>query len=294
MAVASAVLLGVYDAAKKAAVRHNAVPPVLMAAVTIAAMIWAAVLVTQRAGGVSQWPSVLTVSPMTWSMHGLVLVKSVLVGVSWTLAYYALRRLPLSIAGPLRAVGPVWTVALATLVLSERPSATQWVGIAGVLAGFVSLSFVGRREGIRFTRDPAVALMILATVVGACSGLYDKWLLGGGNIDVPTLQCWFSIDLVVVIAPLALHWAWRRRTADPFRWRWSIVAIPLFLLAADFAYFTALTDPAAMVAAVSPVRRLATVVSFAIAVTRFGDANPRPKAVCIAVLLAGVVAIGLG
>ena len=139
MAVASAVLLGVYDAAKKAAVRDNAVPPVLMAAVTIAATIWAAVLAVQRAGVVSGWTSLLTVAPMTWSMHGLVIVKSVLVGVSWTLAYSALRRLPLSIAGPLRAVGPVWTVALATLVLSERPSSTQWVGIAGVLAGVVAI-----------------------------------------------------------------------------------------------------------------------------------------------------------
>jgi uncharacterized membrane protein len=294
LTILSAFLLGIYDAAKKASVSGNAVPPVLFLSVVCGAMIWGPLLILGRVS--PEWlPSArLVVQPIGVTMHAALFFKATIVGISWTLAYFALKRLPLSIAGPLRAIGPLWTILLATLLLGERPSLWQWVGITIVLFGFYAFSIAGKKEGIHFKKDPAVLWMVLATIVGACSGLYDKILLQRFGLDASTVQAWFSIYLVFVLFPLAAYWYRVDSVKTPFQWRTSIAMIAVFLLAADFAYFTALSDPQALVSVVSPVRRLATVVSFVIGIVYFGEKNVRRKAACVSVLLSGVFLISLG
>ncbi|MDA8743730.1 DMT family transporter [Rubripirellula amarantea] len=294
LSVVSAFLLGLYDAAKKTSVRGNAVPPVLFWAVTCGASIWIPLLIAGRIfpSEFAAWN--LYVTPISGSMHLAILLKSTIVSISWTLAYFALKRLPLSIASPLRAIGPVWTILIATLWLGERPTYLQWIGIAIVVVSFFALSSVGKKEGIYFRRNPAVGWMILATIVGACSGLYDKILLQRFHLDAATVQAWFSIYLVVVLLPLVVYWRVYDSVKTPFQWRRSIPFIAILLLAADFAYFTALSDPDALVSVVSPVRRSATVVSFALGVIYFGEKNVGAKAVCIAILLLGVFTLSFG
>ncbi|KAA1261879.1 EamA-like transporter family protein [Rubripirellula obstinata] len=294
LSVLSAFLLGIYDAAKKASVRENAVPPVLFFAVVCGAAIWVPLLVFGKA--FPDWLPTdrLRVQSISTSMHAALFLKSVIVGTSWTLAYFSLKRLPLSIAGPLRAIGPVWTILLATMLLGERPTLWQWIGIVVVLVAFYAFSVAGKKEGIQFRKDPAVAWMVIATIVGACSGLYDKILLQNFALDAATVQAWFSIYLVVVLFPLVAYWYCIDSAKIRFTWRASIPLIAICLLAADFAYFTALTDPDALVSVVSPIRRLATVISFAIGIVYFGEKNVRRKAACVAVLISGVFLISLG
>ncbi|MEM6691895.1 MAG: EamA family transporter [Planctomycetota bacterium] len=294
LAIFSAGLLGIYDAAKKSSVKDNAVPPVLMSAVCIGGGIWAMLLLAQWLCPSSMFPSMLLVDQLALKMHAAILLKALIVGVSWTLAYFSLKTLPLSIAGPMRAMGPVWTIVLATTLLGERPTTAQWLGIALVMFGFMAMSRVGRREGIDFRRDRGVLAMFVATIVGACSGLYDKLLLQQMELSVPTVQAWFSIYLVLVISPLWLYWWMRDRERRPFRWRNSVIAIAVFLLAADFVYFAALANPQALVSIVSPIRRLAAVVSFLIAAFFFGDKNIGPKSICVAFIAAGILVIGWG
>ena len=294
LSVLSAFLLGIYDAAKKASVRDNAVPAVLFLAVVCGAAIWIPLLIFGNA--FPDWLPTdrLRVQPISAGMHAALFLKSAIVGTSWTLAYFALKQLPLSIAGPLRAIGPLWTILLATLLLGERPTFWQWIGVSIVLIAFYAFSLAGKKEGIQFKKEPAVAWMVMATIVGACSGLYDKVLLQNFQLAPSTVQAWFSIYLVIVLLPLAAYWYRVDSLKTPFDWRLSIPLIAICLLAADFAYFTALTDPDALVSVISPIRRLATVVSFAFGIVYFREKNVRQKAVCVAVLLSGVFIISLG
>ncbi|NQY33321.1 MAG: hypothetical protein HRT56_09160 [Coraliomargarita sp.] len=89
---------------------------------------------------------------------------------------------------------------------------------------------------------------------------------------------------------LWLRGAWPR---GRFEWRWSIPLIGLLLLAADFAYFTAISHEDALISIISPIRRAAVVVSFAGAFLLHKENNFRPKALCIAVLLVGIILIKL-
>lgn len=291
LSIVSAFFLGVYDICKKSSVRDNAVPVVLLLNVMTAAGVWLPILI-----GIAITSDASDVTPLSigWRVHGLLAMKSILVGASWTLAFFAMKQLPLSIATPIRATSPLWTIAIAVTAMGERPSMIQWIGIALVLSAFFAFSRVGRREGIHFHRSRPVAMMIAATLLGAVSSIYDKFLLQRVDIPPATVQAWFSIYLVPVMLPLAIRWYWFDRTAKPFQWRWSIPLIAIFLLAADFVYFNAVADPDALISVISPIRRASVVVAFTFGIVRLGELHWRAKSACIAGILLGVVFLANG
>lgn len=309
LSVVSALLLGVYDAAKKWSVRGNAVPVVLLLSVTIGALLYSPLVIWSTLSPETIPFDSFVVRPLSWDRHALVVAKSILVGASWTFAFSALKHLPLSIAAPIRATSPFWTIMIAILFFGERPSWIQWLGIAIVLIGFWCFTLVGRREGIRFLRDQWVGLMVAATLLGACSSIYDKWLLQYAGFEPVTMQAWFTIYLVPVMVPLAIWWyrfdsppaAIRLgKPADepsggdvfvgqPFHWRWSIAAVSPLLILADGFYFVALADPAAMISVVSVVRRCSVVIALAFGAKALSEANFRAKTGCVGVILLGVI-----
>ena len=71
----SAFFLGCYDLCTKHAVRDNAVLPVLFLANLCSTVIWLG-LMALHAGAPALLPAALTVAPLTWAQHGLMLAKS--------------------------------------------------------------------------------------------------------------------------------------------------------------------------------------------------------------------------
>lgn len=289
LSLLSAVFLGLYDIAKKSAVKDNAVPMVLLLNVLTAASVWTipVLLSFVMPSEPSGWLHAL--SDLGAKQHMLLLCKSILVGASWTCAFDALKHLPLSIAAPIRATSPVWTVLLAVAAMSERPGLWQWIGIVIVVGAFVAFSRVGAAEGIRFHRDRFVILMIVATLLGAISALYDKYLLQSMSLSPAVVQAWFSIYLVPVMLPMAIRWWKVDRAETPFQWRWSIPLIAVFLLIADYAYFTAVASDGAMISVISPLRRSAIIIPFLFGILRLKEKNWRSKGACIIAILIGVI-----
>jgi drug/metabolite transporter (DMT)-like permease len=234
------------------------------------------------------------VTPLTWLQHAQLLLKSTIVAASWICSYFAVKHLPVSLAAPIRATGPVWTLVGALLVLAERPSWLEMLGVVITLASFVGLSIAGRREGIHFHRDKWVGWLLAGTLLGAVSGLYDKFLLGRSGFTVSTVQAWFSIYLVLLFLPLAIGWKLRWWPRNEFHWRWSIVGVSVFLLVSDFLYFGALRDSEALVSIVASLRRGSTLVAFAGGIFLFAEANWRQKLPAVIGVLAGIVLTILG
>lgn len=288
LSLCSAVFLGFYEVAKKASLKENAVPPVLLFNVLTAAGLWFPFILWSHFLS-DVWPiGFLQVEPLTGTSHLLLFLKSLIAGSSWIFASFALKHLPMSIAAPIRASSPFWTITIAVLFWSERPDLWQWVGISVILISFYVFSLVGRKEGIHFHRNRWVGFMIIATLLGACSALYDKFLLQNRSLHASTVQAWFSVYLVVVMIPLVTHWYLRGRTESPFQWRWSIPMIAILLLISDFLYFTAIETPGGLLSVISPLRRTSIVIAFVAGVRIYGEKNPVPKAICIVSMLAGV------
>jgi bacterial/archaeal transporter family protein len=199
----SAAFLGIYDLCTKHAVRENAVTPVLFFSTVTGASVWTVLYLIQYVHpGIL--PSSLVTDPLTWQQHLRLVLKSAIVAASWVGTYFAMKHLPISLGSPIRATSPLFTFVGAILILGERPSLLQGIGILTTLASFVGLSLVGAREGFHFHRNQWFWFLIAGVLFGAVSSLYDKYLLGTLKYSVPTVQCWFSIYLVVLFAPFAL------------------------------------------------------------------------------------------
>jgi transporter family protein len=291
-AILSAVFLGVYDVAKKASVQENAVLVVLFAcsATGLALMLPLGALAL-AAPGWAQTHGVL-IAPLSWCEHGLVLAKAALVTLSWVLTFFALKHLPISLASPVRASAPLFTLLGAVVMFGERPSARQGLGIAVILFAYWVFSLIGRTEGIHFSRNAWVWSLFLGTLVGAASGLYDKHLLQTAHLPALAMQFWFTAYNTVLQGLIVVFLWWPRRAQHtPFRWRWTIAAVGLLLLLADALYFHALAMPGALVSVISTLRRTNVVLSFAIGSLLFGERYRLRKAMALGGVILGVFLI---
>ncbi len=289
LCIASAFFLGFYDVFKKWSVRDNAPLLVLFltvcfgAAVTVPVLGWS--LVHAKSASVGG----LFCRMLTSHEHLLVLSKAVIVSVSWIAAFFALKHLPISIVAPIRASAPLWTLIGAVLLLKERLSALHLVAVAIILLSYFAFSIIGRKEGIHFLKDRWILLVVIATLSGAASALYDKYLLRNAGIDPISLQVWFSIHLVAVIG--AVTAAVRLHTKDAFKsfkWRRTIPLVGILLIIADFLYFRALAHEDALIAVVSAVRRSSVIISFIAGGLLFREKNKRKKAIPLIGVLVGI------
>lgn len=283
----SAVFLGLYELCSKHAVHENAVLPVLFFSTLTGAAVWTFLLLVDFAFPGALPPSFVTQS-LTVIQHLQLALKSAIVTGSWIFTYFALKHLPLSIGSPIRATGPLFTLFGAILILAERPSILETLGILTTLASFVGLSIIGRREGVHFHRNKWVGFILVGTLLGAVSALYDKYLLGKGGFSVPTVQAWFSIYLLIFFVPFMIGWQRRWWDRKEFHWRWSIPMIALALLVADYIYFGALRNPDSLVSVVMSLRRGSTLVAFAGSLWFFGEPNGRQKLPAVIGILTGI------
>ena len=289
----SALFLGVYELCTKHAVRDNAVVPVLFFSTLSGAAVWLVLLVGQTVHP-DTLPTSLVVDPLTLVQHLQLVLKSAIVAASWVFTYFALKHLPLSLGSPIRATSPLFTLFGALLILGERPTWLETVGVLTTLASFVGLSFAGRLEGVHFHRNKWVGFLLCGTLLGAVSSLYDKYLLGRAHFSVPTVQAWFSVYLLVLFTPFAIGWKRRWWSRNEFHWRWSIPFIAFSLLVADYIYFSALRDPASLVSVVMSLRRGSTLVGFAGGLYFFREVNGWKKLPAVIGILIGIVLTVMG
>ena len=289
LALVSALCLGCYDVFKKLSVKGNDVAMVLMLNTVFQTMFMSPVIIGEVAQGSFGLGD-------TVHGHLLILVKAVIVLSSWLLGYFAIKHLPLTIQGPINASRPVMVLVGALLIFGERLNLLQWVGI---LLGFASLYFIahiGSREGFSLKHSRWLWMAIGATVLGAISALYDKYLL---QYYRPTdVQAWYSLyQCIIMTATLLILRRCSpamRRESGGFRWRWTIPFISVFLTVADLAYFYSLSINGAMISVISMVRRGSVIVPFIYGVLVLHEKNVRAKAVDLGVLFLSLILLVIG
>ena len=298
-AFASAALLGFYDVFKKKSLKDNAVIPVLFLNTLVCSLIFLPFIVFSACGWLDAG-SMFHVPQAGWEAQKYILLKSCIVLSSWIFGYFGMKHLPLTIVGPINATRPVMVLVGALLVFGERLNAYQWVGVALAVLSFFMLSRSGKKEGIDFKHDRWIYFVVLASLLGAVSGLYDKYLMaspenGGVGLDRMVVQSYYNLYQCGMMAVMLLFLWWpRRKQTTPFRWDWCIILISVFLSAADFVYFYALSLDGAMISIVSMVRRGSVVVSFLFGAMVFREKNLRSKVVDLALVLLGMVFLYLG
>jgi transporter family protein len=294
LAFLSAALLGFYDVFKKKSLKDNAVLPVLFLNTLFSSLIFLPfILLSTGDAPVLPDGSIFHVPVAGWEAHKYILLKSFIVLSSWILGYFGMKNLPITIVGPINATRPVMVLVGAMVIFGERLNVYQWIGVLLAVFSFFLLSRSGKKEGIDFKSNKWIFFVVMSAVMGAVSGLYDKYLMK--QLNPMLVQSWYNIYQVFIMGTvIALLWWPKRKTTTPFRWDWTIILISIFLAAADFVYFYALSFSDSMISIVSMVRRSSVVVSFIFGAMLFREKNLKSKAVDLVLVLLGMLFLYIG
>ena len=296
-ALLSAMLLGLYDVAKKRSLAGNAVIPVLLLNTLFSSLLLLPYILDAHLD-FGWFDTKFLQEDYGYDIgireHLLVALKAAITLSSWLCGYYAIKHLPLTIVGPVNATRPVVVLLGAILLFGEELNLWQWGGVLLTIVSLYLLSRAGRKENIDFRNNRYVWAMFAAMLLGAVSGLYDKFLISRCDIGPIFVQSWFGIYQFAMMCIIgAVIWL-PRRAAEPFHWRWTIPLISLFVTLADFCYYHALDDADSMIAVVSMIRRSSVIVTFLCGALLFGERNLKAKALDLLLILVGMVLLCIG
>ena len=291
-ALVSALFLGLYDVVKKQSLKENAVIPVLWFNTLFCSLLMLPFTLLSATTGVLDG-SIFYVPTASWELHRLLMLKAFIVLGSWIFGYFGMKHLPITLFGPINATRPIIVLLGGLLLFGERLNLYQWIGVIIAVISFYMLSVSGKKEGISFTHNKWVFCVIMATLLGAVSALFDKYLLGRfNNMFVQAWSNFYQLALMTVIL-FTLWWPTRKRTT-PFQWKWPIIFIAVFLTLADYAYFVSLASSASMVSIVSMIRRSSVIVSFLCGALLFHEKNLKSKVIDLLLVLLGLFFLLIG
>jgi len=310
LAFISALCLGFYDVSKKIALRDNKVIDVLTLSVCFSSLCLAVPLLLSRLCPDAMLHSYFYVPRLDLTAHLYTLLKSVIVLSSWIFAYISLKHLPISVVSPMQATRPMWTLLGALLIFGERLNTFQWLGILLAIGSIFIFSF--RKGTITNNQSPITnnkyyLALALAILIGACAGLYDKYLMR--RYDHNAVQVYYTFYQALL---MLITWAIMNRKnlqssyLDSSRTIFSIfnlqsiknigviILISVFLIISDNLYMLALRDPDSMIAVVSTIRRGGVVIGFAYGLIFLREPDPWRKILCMLGILSGLICLALG
>jgi len=300
LAFISALCLGFYDISKKIALRDNRVLDVLTLSVCFSSLMLSVPLILSRLCPDIMVNTHFYVPTMDLQAHLYTILKSAIVLSSWVCAYAALKHLPISVVSPMQATRPMWTLIGALILFGERLNAWQWLGVLLALGSIFAFSF-GKKSQITNHKSQIdnkyYIALALAIIIGACSGLYDKYLMR--RYDHNAVQVYYTLYQALMM--LITWFVVNRKSLSPFNFHLSpikkigvIALISLFLIISDNVYMLALRDPDSLIAVVSTIRRGGAVIGFAYGLIFLRESDPLPKILCMLGICAGLLCLAIG
>ena len=283
-AVGSAILLGIYDVFKKQASTRNDVLHILLYATALSTVLLSPFILTSVFGWHWLDGTVFVSGPGSLRDHLLVLLKSVIVAVSWTTGLMGLKNLPITTAGTIKTSRPVFVLLGSILIFGERLNAWQWVAIILALFALWLLGRTSKKEGVDFARNKWIFCMWIAVITGVISALLDKHLMG--SMEPMFVQGWCNFYITILMAIIVLFGRFAKRPYyKPYKHDWAIWIIALFITASDFLYFLSLSGEGSMLSVVSMLRRSSVIITFLCGAIVFKEKNLRQKGLALLILL---------
>lgn len=308
LAFFSAICLGFYDVCKKRSLVNNTVLEVL----TISLLLSSAILLIPLL--LSRWipdvmnDSIFYVPKVDVKAHILIFLKSCIVLSSWVFAYIAIKYLPLSIVSPLQATRPMWTLIGAVVLFGEVLNNWQWAGIACALGSIFLFSYAGhcaipdKSQQISKGKSERIyyLCLILAIIIGSCSGLYDKYMMQ--HFDHNAVQIYYTFYQTAIMGTSWCIYYFRRKrypnsllkASAKLSWTWAITGISVFLVLSDYVYMLALSNPLSLISVVSTIRRGGVIIPFLYGIIILHERNPWKKTACLIGIVIGLICLAIG
>ncbi len=293
-AFVSALLLGLYDVAKKRALADNAVLPVLLLNTLFSSILFLPIIIASATGAGWFDGTPFAIGQGNLHDHAMVAGKAVMVLTSWVFGYIGIKHLPITIVGPINATRPVITLVGAMLIFGERLNPWQWAGVIFAIFSLFLLSRSSKKEGVDFAHNKWILCIAAAAIIGAGCGFYDRYIMH--RLQPMFVQGWYTLYQCVLMS-ITVAFLWlphRHEVGKKFRWSWAIPLISIFLSCADVMYLFALSNPEAMISIVSMIRRSSVLVSFSCGALLFHEKNLRAKAIDLVLIMVGMIFLYIG
>ncbi len=270
LSVGSALLLGVYDIAKKQALERNDVYWILLGSTALTTLFLS---------------PFLSVGPLF--DHLSLVVKAVLVTLSWVSGLKAMECLPLTTVSTIKASRPLFVLIFSIFLFGERLNLQQWLGAAVVMLALYLIARSSGQETDKITSARGITFMIISVLAGAASALYDKIILQ--QLEPLFVQSWTNLYVTVLLGLLLLgQFLANRQHFKVFVWDWRILLIAVLITVSDALYFYSLKDPDALLSVISMMRRTSVIITFLGGALLLKEGHIRDKALVLALMLAGV------
>ena len=309
LAILSALCLGFYDVSKKRALQRGDVLTVLAGSVCISALVLCLPLLLSRLSPEMMENTIFFVPKIGARGHLLIFVKSCIVLSSWVFAYISVKYLPLSVVSPMQATRPMWTLVGAMLIFGERLNGWQWAGVVCALGSIFLFSLTAKAHPTTSDKTPTKGnnttrkyylFLMLAILIGAGSGLYDKYMMR--HYDHNAVQVYYTAYQALMMLVIWLCNLWKTRYASEGTSHsiinrtllLPVACISLFLVLSDYVYMLALSDPSSMIAVVSTIRRGGTIIPFLYGILILKEPNAGKKIACLTGVAIGLLCLALG
>lgn len=276
LSVLSALLLGIYDVAKKKALQSNGVYWILLSSTALTAIYLSPFL-----------------SSGSLQDHLSLVLKAVLVSTSWVSGLIAMQHLPLTTVSTIKASRPMFVVFFSIILFGERLNLLQWLGVAVVMTALFLSSRSKRHETDKETSARGMTCMIISVLSGAASALYDKYILQ--HLEPLFVQSWTNIYITVLLALVMLvQYLTDKEHFQPFRWDWHILVISVLITVSDAIYFYSVKDPDALLSVISMIRRSSVLITFLGGALIFKEGQIKDKALDLVLMMVGVALLLFG
>jgi bacterial/archaeal transporter family protein len=278
LVILSGILLGFWDVTKKKTLKNNSVLTVLALYSIVSAL-----LVSYEFSNALQVGSDKLI---------VIFIKSLIVFVSWLMSFASIKHLPISIITPFNTLNPIFSIIFGIILLGERLTLVQALGILIMLLSYYFLGKVGSMEISGLFKNKYFYYMVGAALLSAISATIDKVALK--TINSGQMQFWFSLFLAILNTSSLIFHRLRSSEKEKVVFDPLIILVSILLVVSDRIYFNALNIPGSQISVILPVRKLSVFISVIAGGLIFKEQNLKSKFWCISLLIIGIAFVFLG
>lgn len=220
----------------------------------------------------------------------LIYIKSLILSIAAFTFFRLLRHYDLSEVSPLQNISPVFLLIFSFLLLSERPSS---INIVGVFLIVIS-AYVIESEHFNFSKhiEPFMKKFIFYLfaylIIISFAAVMDKFITR--SVDMYTYiffqNIFFSVNFLIVAGVQDKGFG---PTKKALRNSWlAIILATITVFLADLLYLGAVIMPATMISLIIPVRRISTVVATFIGGEVFHEKHLMVNVISCIIMVLGV------
>jgi len=125
----------------------------------------------------------------------LILLKSLVIIISWLLAMYALSKMPISLYSVISLSKIIFSIILSIIFLGEKLTSKIIIGMIIVIIGLILVNQNSNKKESKETSLKVFVLLLISCLLSSISSIIDKKVLE--SVTSSQLQFWFLALLTI-------------------------------------------------------------------------------------------------